>query len=83
MNTMTELGVYILGAVALCLLAAAGIAFDTYNVVLCAVVSAGAAYATQVAAVWRSLGFAWAAAVNLAGFAVALLAWTYGAFLLF
>lgn len=78
MNT-TELGVYILGAVALAVLTAAGITAGSNHVVLCAVLSSGFAYAAQFFAAWvarSGAGFAYA--LNAIFLAAALLAWCAG-----
>lgn len=52
---MTELGVYILGATALAILAAAGIHAGNATVISAAVVASGAAYLSQVFAAYHSL----------------------------
>jgi hypothetical protein len=84
---MTELGVYILGATALAILAAAGIVSVTggNGVLLCAVVASGAAYVSQFGAasavvdpstkVWPAIAFT--------AMGISFLAWAYGVWLLF
>lgn len=79
---MTELGVYILGAVALAILAAAGIATGNHLVATCAVISSGAAYLSQIGAfnTVHSPGGRWSVAINATFMLVALGAWAYGVF---
>lgn len=78
---MTELGVYILGATALAILAAAGIATGNHAVVAFAVLSSGAVYVAQLGAAMVVAGqFAKAATIiNLIGMALALGCWLFGA----
>lgn len=54
MNT-TELGVYILGATALALLAVGGVAYGAPAAVLAAVLSAGLSYLSQVLSATRAM----------------------------
>lgn len=77
---MTELGVYILGATALAILAAAGIATGNHFVLACAIIASGAAYIGQLAAAMTVLGqFASIAPIiNLIGMVMALGAWLFG-----
>lgn len=81
---MTELGVYILGAMALGILAAAGISAGNQTVILCAVVSSGAAYLSQLGAAHTVAkgpnGLS--VIINAVFMLIALAAWAYGAFLL-
>lgn len=80
---MTELGVYILGAVALVILAAAGIAAGNSAVVLCAVISSGAAYVSQLGAAMGVLHrTTFAVVTNAAFMLIALGVWAYGVLLL-
>ena len=80
---MTELGVYILGAVALAILAAAGIAAGDHVVVACAVTASGAAYLSQLGAFGTvSGGPQWSVLLNGVAMVIALGAWAAGAFLL-
>ena len=81
---MTELGVYILGAAALAILAAAGIASGNHLVVELAALSAGAAYVGQLGAqmVVANVSPRIASTINLAGMAVSLICWLLGAFYL-
>lgn len=81
---MTELGVYILGAVALCILAAAGIAVGNPTAVLCAVLSSGAAYLSQLGAALTVAGVGGKAPqwLNGAMMLMSFAAWVYGAALL-
>lgn len=80
---MTELGVYILGAVALVLLGAAGIATGDRVVIICAVGASGAAYLGQLAALSASVNATsarWSIILNAGFLLVALAAWAFGAF---
>lgn len=79
---MTELGVYILGAMALGLLGAAGIASGNDFVVACAVLSAGLGYLAQHAAaitVHTQASASAATWVNSVGVITSCLAWCAGA----
>lgn len=76
---MTELGVYILGATALAILAAAGIATGNHSVITCAVVSSGAAYLGQLGADGTVRdGRRWTVALNAVGLLAAVIAWALG-----
>lgn len=81
---MTELGVYILGATALAILAAAGITAGNHAALECAVVASGSAYLSQLGAAFtvNGTGGRWSVAVNAAFMLAALAAWAYGALLL-
>jgi hypothetical protein len=81
---MTELGVYILGATALAILAAAGIASGNHLVVELAALSAGSAYVGQLGAqmVVTGLSPRISSTINLGGMAVSLICWLLGAFYL-
>jgi hypothetical protein len=76
---MTELGVYILGAMALAILAAAGFWAADETIVACAVAASGLAYVSQINGfVCVESGikpFGW---VNFAGLISACLVWTFG-----
>lgn len=78
---MTELGVYILGATALVILAAAGIALGNGQIILAAVVASGFAYLSQIGAnhTAETGGMGWSVWLNAAAMLVALGAWLYGA----
>jgi hypothetical protein len=79
---MTELGVYILGATALAILAAAGIVLDG-DVLVCAVIASGAAYLSQNGAhAHQILGALWALVLSIGAMIIAFGAWAYGVWLL-
>ena len=86
---MTELGVYILGAAALVILAWAGATAGDSTVMLCAVIASGAAYVSQfgvastMAGAHAPLGPRASFIVNFVGLLVTLGAWAYGVWLLF
>lgn len=81
---MTELGVYILGATALAILAAAGIAFQDGSIIFCAVIASGFAYLSQLGAnhTAETGQVGWSVWLNAGAMLVALGAWAYGALLL-
>jgi len=78
---MTELGVYILGATALAILAAAGFAVEDSRVLFCAVIASGFAYLSQVGAnhTAETGKMGWSVWLNAGAMLVALGAWAYGA----
>lgn len=80
MGNTTELGVYILGAVALAILAAAGIATGNHLVIACALIASGGAYIGQLGGAMAVAGQfpALSPIINLIGMAVALCAWLFG-----
>lgn len=77
---MTELGIYILGAAALCILAAAGIHAGNGTVVFWAVLASGAAYISQSAADIhnRDETRQWALALNAIALLVSIGSWLMG-----
>lgn len=76
---MTELGVYILGATALAILAAAGLVLGNNLAVTMACVSSGAAYLSQVgAATYVISPSKFARFINATFMLVALAAWAVG-----
>lgn len=78
---MTELGVYILGATALAILAAAGINAGNGTVILAATVSSGAAYLSQLGAAYATMRPSGVATtINGVFMLVALGAWAFGVF---
>lgn len=79
MGDYAEIGVYILGAAALIILAAAGIATGSDAVLTCAVLAAGAAYVSQLggALYLQTQQLLWAT-VNLFAMTVALVVWLIG-----
>lgn len=78
---MTELGVYILGATALAILAAAGINTGNSTVILAAVVSSGAAYLSQLGAAYAAIKPSGVATtINGVFMLLALAAWAFGVF---
>lgn len=80
---MTELGVYILGATALAILAAAGVATNDGAVIFAAVLASGLAYLSQIGAAHTvSGGKVWSAWLNGLAMLGALVAWLCGAFAL-
>lgn len=78
---MTELGVYILGATALAILAAAGIALQDGSIIFAAVLSSGFAYLSQLGANHTATTgkMGWSVWLNGIAMLVALGAWLYGA----
>ena len=78
-----ELGVYILGATALAILAAAGISTGDYQVMVAACVAAGAAYLSQIcAAMWIESPSSILRSGNALFMFIAFGSWAYGAFAL-
>ena len=81
---MTELGVYILGAAALVILAWAGATAGDSTVMLCAVIASGAAYVSQFGAASAVVNPSTKlAAIAFTAMGIAFLAWAYGVVLLF
>ena len=78
---MTELGVYILGATALAILAASGIALGNGAAILAAVVASGFAYLSQIGAnqTAETGEMGWGVWLNAVAMLVSLGAWLYGA----
>jgi hypothetical protein len=78
---MTELGVYILGATALAILAAAGIAMQDNTIIFAAVIASGFAYLSQLGANHTATTgkMGWSVWLNAVAMLVALAAWAYGA----
>ena len=79
----TELGVYILGATALAILAAAGISTGDYQVMVAVTVAAGAAYLSQIcAAMWVEDPQSVLRSGNVIFMLVAFASWAFGAYAL-
>ncbi|MBL8578093.1 MAG: hypothetical protein JNK47_12770 [Mesorhizobium sp.] len=74
---MTELGIYILGAMALAILAAAGVAVGNSTVLVSAVVASAASYLAQIA-YFHGTRSRLAAIANTLFILIAFGAWLYG-----
>lgn len=78
-----EIGVYILGATALALLASAGISFENKATVVASIAAAGAAYISQLATTHSYQKPSWPAAIiSLTAMAASLSSWAYGLYIL-
>lgn len=80
---MTELGVYILGATALAILAATGIASGDYGVMVAVTIAAGASYLSQIcAAMWTEEPASILRSGNVFFMAIAFASWAFGVYAL-